>query len=91
MFPLIARLIIPPLSFVACTVVVDEAACTLNGIKTKLRIKTVQTNVASKRNLFMRIRHPSFHRRYNYLGLALSGFSSKKRNNSKLFLYYNCY
>ena len=53
MFPLIARSTVAPLPVVAGTVVADVVAHALNGIKTKLKRKIVQTNVATTRNLFI--------------------------------------
>jgi ubiquinone biosynthesis protein UbiJ len=57
MFPLIARSTVAPLAVVAGTVVTDGVAHALNGIKTKLKRKIVQTNIATTRNLFMCINH----------------------------------
>jgi hypothetical protein len=53
MFPLIARSTVAPLAVVAVTVVAEEAACTLNGNKTKLKKKTMQISVANLSNLFI--------------------------------------
>lgn len=67
MFPLIARSTVAPLPVVAGTVVSEVDALTLNGIKIKLKIKIVQTNVATICDLIICMKHPCSFWRYTYL------------------------